>query len=71
MSHPNATSNTQVTNRSLAAHSPEYSVPLTAAVTYALNHTDEERLREVTIASGFEDGFDCRHIPFISIVNFL
>ena len=25
---------TQVTNRSLAAHSPEYSVPLTAAVTY-------------------------------------
>ena len=33
-SHPNATMNTQVTNKSLAAHSPEYSVPLTAAVTY-------------------------------------
>ena len=31
---PNATMNAQVTNRSLAAHSPEYSVPLTAAVTF-------------------------------------
>ena len=33
---PNATANAQVTNRSLAAHSPEYSVPLTAAVTYMI-----------------------------------
>ena len=31
---PNAAANAKVTNRSLAAHSPEYSVPLTAAVTY-------------------------------------
>ena len=31
---PNATANPKVTNRSLAAHSPKYSVPLTAAVTY-------------------------------------
>ena len=35
-SYPNATTNVQVTNRSLVAHSPEYSVPLTAAVTYTL-----------------------------------
>ena len=33
---PNAAANVQVTNRSLAAHSPEYSVPLMAAVTYRL-----------------------------------
>ena len=33
---PNAAADTQVTNRSLAAHSPEYSVPLTAAVTHGL-----------------------------------
>ena len=32
---PNATANVQVTNRSLSAHSPEHSVPLMAAVTYA------------------------------------
>ena len=31
---PNTAVNAKVTNRSLAAHSPEYSVPLTAAVTY-------------------------------------
>ena len=31
---PNATANMQVTNRSLAAHSPEYLVPLMAAVTF-------------------------------------
>ena len=31
---PNAATNVQVTNRLLAAHLPEYSVPLTAAVTY-------------------------------------
>ena len=31
---PNAAANTQVTNRSLAAHSPEYSVPLMADVTF-------------------------------------
>ena len=33
---PNAAANVQVTNRSLVAHSPEYSVPLTTAVTYSL-----------------------------------
>ena len=31
---PNAAVKVQVTNRSLVAHSPEYSVPLTAAVTF-------------------------------------
>ena len=31
---PNAAVNVEVTNRSLAAHSPEYSVPLTSAVTF-------------------------------------
>ena len=31
---PNTTANAQVTNRLLAAHSPEYSVPLMAAVTF-------------------------------------
>ena len=31
---PNIAANMQVTNRSLAAHLPEYSVPLTAAVTF-------------------------------------
>ena len=34
MSHPNAAANAQVTNKSLVAHLPEYSVPLTAAVTH-------------------------------------
>ena len=31
---PNAAVNAKVTNRLLVAHSPEYSVPLTAAVTF-------------------------------------
>ena len=35
MSPQNTTENAQVTIRMLAAHSPEYSVPLTAAVTHA------------------------------------
>ena len=35
-SYPIATTNVKVTIRSLAANSPEYSVPLTAAVTYIL-----------------------------------
>ena len=38
MSQPSAAANMQVTIRSLAAHSPEDSVPLTAAVTYGLFH---------------------------------
>ena len=33
-SYPSAITNMQVTIRSLAANSPEHSVPLTAAVTY-------------------------------------
>ena len=33
-SYPTATTNVKVTIRSLAANSPEYSVPLTAAVTH-------------------------------------
>ena len=35
-SYPTATTNVRVTNRLLAANSPEYSVPLTAAVTYII-----------------------------------
>ena len=56
---PNAASNMQVTNRSLAAHSPEYSVPLTAAVTYTLlmefNLISCESLQIIVMLHGSQD----------------
>ena len=46
MSYPTAAANAKVTIISLAANSPEYSVPLTAAVTYVLYIFNNEPSRE-------------------------
>ena len=48
MSYPTAAANAKVTYRSPAANSPEYSVPLTAAVTYTC-HKVYPKLYELVI----------------------